>query len=338
MSAKSACSPATSRPPAGCSATGSCCRSRRTRRSFQLIGTTYGGDGQEHLRPAQPAGPHPDPPGHPAGYLSARRDRRRRRGHADHQPDPDPHPSAARLDQRPGSQTNPAGNVARRSSSPVSLYIADAPSAEHADERELGHAARRQPAARQHAALSCASTSSSRCSGSFRSPDLRADTRGRSLRRRNPHLSVQFRAQGLGVVRRAAAAAVAEHRAVLAARHHLWRRRQDHLRAAQPAGPSRRCIPARAQGSRSTTSARWAAAETVTLLESRDAGPHPHVMRGATALVDHDRRRPVGPALGAQRQRQSPMPDAAPMPDLVASPRRCRRPAAACRTTICSPI
>ena len=30
---------------------------------FQLIGTTYGGDGEEHLRPARPAGPAPDPPG-----------------------------------------------------------------------------------------------------------------------------------------------------------------------------------------------------------------------------------------------------------------------------------
>ena len=30
---------------------------------FQLIGTTYGGDGESDLRPARPARPHPDPPG-----------------------------------------------------------------------------------------------------------------------------------------------------------------------------------------------------------------------------------------------------------------------------------
>ena len=37
---------------------------------FTLIGTTYGGDGREHLRAARPAGPDPDPPGqrlHPGG-------------------------------------------------------------------------------------------------------------------------------------------------------------------------------------------------------------------------------------------------------------------------------
>ena len=34
---------------------------------FQLIGTTYGGDGEIDLRPAGPARPRPDPPGH-SGY------------------------------------------------------------------------------------------------------------------------------------------------------------------------------------------------------------------------------------------------------------------------------
>ena len=46
-----------------------------------------------------------------------------------------------------------------------------------------------------------------------------------------------FAPEGLGVVRRPAPAAVAEHRAVLAARHDLRRRRQVELRAARPAGP-----------------------------------------------------------------------------------------------------
>ena len=47
MSAKFACSRAISRPSAGCSAKGRRCRSRRTTFSSTLIGTTYGGDGQE---------------------------------------------------------------------------------------------------------------------------------------------------------------------------------------------------------------------------------------------------------------------------------------------------
>ena len=67
-------------------------------------------------------------------------------------------------------------------------------------------------------------------------PNLGEPCRGRSVRRRNPHLSVQLRPQGVGVLQRAAAAAVAEHGAVLAARHDLWRRRQVDLRAAEPAG------------------------------------------------------------------------------------------------------
>ena len=60
---------------------------------------------------------------------------------------------------------------------------------------------------------------------------------GRPVRRRDPHLPVQLRAQGLGVVRRPAPAALAEHGAVLAARHDLRRRRQVELRAAGPPGP-----------------------------------------------------------------------------------------------------
>ena len=45
-SARSGCSRATSRPPDGCSARGSSCRSRENETLFKLIGTTYGGDGE----------------------------------------------------------------------------------------------------------------------------------------------------------------------------------------------------------------------------------------------------------------------------------------------------
>src|SRR4051794_18277493 len=57
-----------------------------------------------------------------------------------------------------------------------------------------------------------------------------------SLRRRDPHVPVQFRTQGVGLLRRAVAADLAEHGAVLADRHILWRGWQEHLRVAQPAG------------------------------------------------------------------------------------------------------
>src|SRR5262249_7744903 len=61
-------------------------------------------------------------------------------------------------------------------------------------------------------------------------------SRGRPVRRRDPHLPVHLLARRLGAVRRAAPAALAEHCAVLAARHDLWRQRQEHLRAARLTG------------------------------------------------------------------------------------------------------
>ncbi len=49
MSVKSECLRATSLRRAGCFAKASCCRSPRTKRCFNLIGTTYGGDGRIDL-------------------------------------------------------------------------------------------------------------------------------------------------------------------------------------------------------------------------------------------------------------------------------------------------
>src|SRR5436190_2038023 len=51
-----------------------------------------------------------------------------------------------------------------------------------------------------------------------------------SVCRGNPHLSIQLRAERLGLLQWANPADFAEHGVVLLARHDLWRRRQIHLR------------------------------------------------------------------------------------------------------------
>ena len=51
----------------------------------------------------------------------------------------------------------------------------------------------------------------------------------------------------LGVLQRTASAAIAEYGLVFIARHHLWRRRQEHLRAARHAG---KCADASGPGPR----------------------------------------------------------------------------------------
>ena len=141
------------------------------------------------------------------------------------------HAPAAGVAPRSPTQPTPANNLLAQSTA-ADLYIDDT--------ADSGHGA--QPRSPRSAAASrtptssrtCASTSSSRCSASSRRPAR--TTMADPVRRRDPHLPVQLRPQGLGVVQRPAAAALAEHGAVLAARHHLRRRRQVDLRAARPAG------------------------------------------------------------------------------------------------------
>ena len=74
--------------------------------------------------------------------------------------------------------------------------------------------------------------------GIFPSPELarRGDCMSNPVRSRDQDLRRQLRAQGLGALQWPAPADQPEHRAVLAARHHLRRRRQEQLRPAQPAG------------------------------------------------------------------------------------------------------
>ena len=196
---------------------------------FQLIGTTYGGDGESTFALPDLRGPAPDPPGQ---RLHPRRDRRGGGDHADDPADPGPHPPAARRAPRRGSQNSPQATSCAELADdrPVPRDVADR------GRRRRTRSGRSAAASRTRTSSpTSASTSSSRSSGSSRAPPRRRH--GRSLRRRDPHLPVQLRAQGLGVVRRAAPAALAEHRALLAARHHVRRQRQVELRAARPAGP-----------------------------------------------------------------------------------------------------
>ena len=141
---------------------------------FNLIGTTYGGDGQETFGLPDLQGRVPVHIGHgpAAPDLSARREGRRRERHADHPADPDPQPSAARVDHnrptRPSAGTTPSSPMRRPASRRrPDLSIRRRRRPDRAEQR-LGHAGRRQPAARQHPAVSCASATSSRCSASFR--------------------------------------------------------------------------------------------------------------------------------------------------------------------------
>ena len=72
---------AASRPPAGCSATGQLLPISENETLFNLIGTTYGGDGESTFAAAQSAEPRADARGQRSTSLG--RDRRRRGGHAD---------------------------------------------------------------------------------------------------------------------------------------------------------------------------------------------------------------------------------------------------------------
>ena len=157
------------------------------------------------------------------------------------------HPSVAGLDSHRGRPRPVRQQRAPQRQTAITRTRADATQRRRWRRRR---SRRRAAASRTRtSSRTCASTSSFRCSGSSRprpktgsrheSGETNANRRrahGRSVCRRDPDLSVQLRAQGLGVVRRPVAAAVAEHRAVLAARNDLRRRRQVELRAARPAG------------------------------------------------------------------------------------------------------
>ena len=180
---------------------------------FNLIGTTYGGDGQIHLRAAGPARPPSDP-------LRATAS-------------PWPRPAGVEEVTLTGPQipahthplvgTRPTGhtpNPARQCPRPVrTSELVPRSTAERDDgpRPSISTVGGSQPHNNFQPYL-CVDFIIS-LFGIFPSPELGA--RHGSVRRRDPHLPVQLRAQGLGVLRRADAAALAEHRAVLAcsARH-----------------------------------------------------------------------------------------------------------------------
>ena len=136
---------------------------------FTLIGTTYGGDGESHVRAAGPPRPDPDPQ---RQRLHPRRDRRRRADHADGQPDRGAHPPADRddvgrqpvlaVEQHPGAVDR---------GRPLHRGHRDGGAGDHAPSRPPAAASRTRTSSR-----TCASTSSSRCSAS--SPDSREEPHG----------------------------------------------------------------------------------------------------------------------------------------------------------------
>ena len=136
---------------------------------FQLIGTTYGGDGQSTFALPEPARPRSDPP-----WARGRRHdlSAGETGGAETvtltvQPDSGPHPSApgvrrhrrrrTQSGQRHDGQTVRRAILVHRQMHPPRNMNA-----------QVDHSGRRQPAARRTCSRTCASTSSSRCSGSSR--------------------------------------------------------------------------------------------------------------------------------------------------------------------------
>ncbi len=175
--------------------------------------------------------------------LSDRRAGRRRERDADDAADPDPQPRAARVRRHRPTQIRRPTLIAGASTGARSTSDAPPTAAMDAGVDQPG---RRQPAARQHAALS-RDQLHHLAVRHLPVARLRSARHVRSIRRRDPHVRLQFRAHRLGALQRPAAADLAEHRSVLAARHDLWRRRQVDLRAARTSRASRRCTRARAR-------------------------------------------------------------------------------------------
>ncbi len=234
MSEKSGCSRATSPPTAGCSARGRPLPISENDVLFQLIGTTYGGDGEEtfnlpNLASRVPIhmGTGPDGTTYQLGEMAGTEQETltvQQIPNHTHPFDRLEHAGASRTTRR----ATMFAQARRRSSTPSMSPIA--PDRTQVDRRRPAAASRTRTRSR-----SSASTSSSRSSGC--SPARPKEERmSDPVRSRNPHLPLQLPPDGLGLLQRAVDAPLAEHGALLAARHHLRRRRQVHLRAARPAG------------------------------------------------------------------------------------------------------
>ena len=208
---------------------------------FQLIGTTYGGDGESTFALPDLRGRLPI---HQGNGVHPRRDGRRRGGHAD-APSRSP-PTATRCSVTTGVGDGREPGRAACSAQPA----ATSTSTEHGAPGARWRPSRRRPTggSQPHTNMQpylCVNFIIS-LFGIFPSPDLGA-TMADPFVAEIRIFPFNFAPKGWACVRRPAAADLAEHRALLAARHHLRRQRQVDLRAAGPAGRARRCTRGRAR-------------------------------------------------------------------------------------------
>ena len=213
---------------------------------FSLLGTTYGGDGRISfgLPDLRGLAPIHMGSGHTLGERGGEQAHTLGSQESGHGHD-------ALVNTSPASKASPVGNV--WASGPAAVYgdnvsAAMTPPAVTSVGGGQPHQ-NMQPYLTSPSALPCRASSRPR-------PSREGTSDGRSIRRRDSHLPVQLRAEGLGVLRRAAAAAFAEHGALLAARHHVRWRREDRTSRCRTCRATRRCTRARARGCRCTILAR----------------------------------------------------------------------------------
>ena len=211
---------------------------------FNLIGTTYGGDGQ---RPSHCRTCAARLPIHFGNGFTLRGDRRRGDGHPDRQADTGTHASrswrARDIANHSSSVTNVARSTLRRDRS-----ISRTAGTVRSIRRRSGSTGGSQPhdnypalSLHQFHHLALRHLPISDVMPRNRSPCM--DPFVAEIR----IFPFNFAPEGLGVLRRAAPAALPEHRPLLAARHDLRRRRQEQLRLAEYAG---QCADAPAPGPR----------------------------------------------------------------------------------------
>ena len=207
---------------------------------FSLLGTTYGGDGRVNFGLPNL---HGRTPMHMGNGHVARRARRRAGSHALDLGDTDAYPYGARP-LRPTAIRSSRRIITSDRSNQLYGAPANLTSLTPADDQQR----RRQPGASQHAAVSDPQLQH-RPAGHLPVADLRKPIHGTALCGRNSHVRRQFCAGRLDVLRGTAPADLRIRNPFQPDRHHLWRRRPEHVRAAGPARPRFRSIRA--------TASRW---------------------------------------------------------------------------------
>ena len=295
---------------------------------FQLIGTTYGGDGETDLQPAQPCQPGAHSHGHRTGGTTYQLGEMAGVEQVTLTVQQIPNHTHTMLRQHiPGAALEPDRTDPRRGDRHGHLQRRHA----RRTRCPIRRSAHRAAASRTRTvSRSCASTSSSRCSGSSRR-NLGDDQCQTNSSPRSGSSPFQLPAHGLGVLQRAAHADLSQNTALFSLLgHHLRRRRQVDLRAARPAGqradaarPGTRALAARPRRTR-----RY---ESVTLLQSRNPAAH---ARAAGSVFDQRTHQSHERHYGAPGQRQCLRSRDRPAADGAA----CLPPVAggSCRTTTCS--